>query len=180
MAQNDDRRLDRAQADLQDALYELNREVRAQYDKGGEDSFFSTIKKTLIGDDEEDPYYDSRQSYRPGAGYPPQRDYNPPRQGGGNYDYSPRPPQRPQPERTDRSYDYGAASPRQNYGGDRPPVSNPRSGNGAAPRRPDARPPRRPAEDPYEQRNVSRKYYSEGKGRNIPYENDWDEDDEWF
>lgn len=182
LAKNDDRRLDRAQADLQDALYELNREVRAQYDKSGEDSFFSTIKKTLIGDDEEDPYYDSRQSYRPGAGYPPQRDYNapynaPPRQGGGNYDYSPRPPQRPQP---DRSYDYGAASPRQNYGGDRPPVNNPRSGNGAAPRRPDARPPRRPVEDPYEQRNVSRKYYSEGKGRNIPYENDWDEDDEWF
>jgi len=178
LKQNDDRRLDRAQADLQDALYELNREVRLQYDQGEDDSFFDTIKKTLIGDDEDDLYYDSRSNYRPGAGYPPQRGYDaPPPQR--NYDYAPRPPQRPQPT---RNYDYGAAQPRQNYGGDRP--LDDRYGNGTAPRRPveppASRPPRPTSRDPYEQRNVSRKYYSQGQGRNIPYENDWDEDDEWF
>ena len=33
LEQDDDRRLDRAQADLQDTLYELNREVRLQYEQ---------------------------------------------------------------------------------------------------------------------------------------------------
>lgn len=196
LKQNDDRRLDRAQADLQDALYELNREVRMQYDDGKDDSFFGTIKKTLIGDDEDDDYYyDSRQSSRPGAGgYPPQRGYDaPPRQPqqGRNYDYDPRPPQRPAAPPS-RGYDYGAAEPpRQDYSGNRPtPERRPGNGNGAINgmpprRRPPTEPsgdrrPRPSTRDPYEQRNVSRKYYSEGKGRNIPYENDWDEDDEWF
>jgi len=196
LKQNDDRRLDRAQADLQDALYELNREVRMQYDDGKDDSFFGTIKKTLIGDDEDDDYYyDSRQSSRPGAGgYPPQRGYYdaPPRQPqqGRDYDYDPRPPQRPAAP-SSRGYDYGAAQPpRQDYSGNRPtPDRRPSNGNGAMsgipPRRRPADPsgdrrPRPSSRDPYEQRNVSRKYYSEGKGRNIPYENDWDEDDEWF
>ncbi|MGB2927076.1 MAG: molecular chaperone DnaK [Limnothrix sp.] len=193
LKQNDDRRLDRAQADLQDALYELNREVRMQYQDEEGDSFFGTIKKTLIGDDEDDDYYDARQTGRPGAGgYPPQRGYDEPRRGlgqsqGRGYDYSePRSPQRQTPPPS-RSYDYGAAAPRQqNYSGNLPPKEDDRANsNGAASRRrPEERPgdrrPRPADRDPYEQRNVSRKYYSQGQGRNIPYENDWDEDDEWF
>ncbi|OKH17224.1 molecular chaperone DnaK [[Limnothrix rosea] IAM M-220] len=193
LKQNDDRRLDRAQADLQDALYELNREVRMQYEDEDE-SFFSTIKKTFIGDDEDDDYYyDSRQASRPGSGgystgYGAGRgdyDYDEPRQPQRNqgYEYDRRSPQRQQPP--GRDYNYGAANPpRQNYSGNQPTNDN-SYGNGAAPRRrpadrPDPRRPKPSARDPYEQRNVSRKYYSEGKGRNIPYENDWDEDDEWF
>ena len=36
LEKNDDRRIDRAQADLQDVIYELNREVRLQYDEEDE------------------------------------------------------------------------------------------------------------------------------------------------
>ena len=39
LEQDDDRRLDRAQADLQDTLYELNREVRLQYEQEAGDAF---------------------------------------------------------------------------------------------------------------------------------------------
>jgi molecular chaperone DnaK len=205
LKQNDDRRLDRAQADLQDALYELNREVRLQYGEEN-DSFFTTIKKTLIGDDEDDAFYDSRQSGRPGAGYPPQRGgygYDAPRSTPPerNYDYNPRPPQSPPNQGYGRAYDDGLGrspqppsrqQPPQNYSGNYSGNSGNRPmdqgyDNGVPPRRPpkdkpksNPRKPKPGARDPYEQRNVSRKYYSQGQGRNIPYENDWDEDDEWF
>ncbi|MBD2289801.1 molecular chaperone DnaK [Microcystis wesenbergii FACHB-1317] len=80
LEKNDDRRLDRAQADLQDVIYELNREVRLQYDEEDE-GFFSAIRKTFTGDKEDDlpsePRRDRyRQDYRPGTpGY--QSDYRP-------------------------------------------------------------------------------------------------------
>ena len=60
LTQEDDRRLDRAQADLQDVLYELNREVRLQY-KEEEEGFFSAIRKTFVGDDEEEEPYPTRR-----------------------------------------------------------------------------------------------------------------------
>lgn len=62
LEQEDDRRLDRAQSDLQDILYELNREVRLQYEEENT-GFLSTLKKTFIGDEEEDDY-DRRPNYR--------------------------------------------------------------------------------------------------------------------
>jgi molecular chaperone DnaK len=80
LEKNDDRRLDRAQADLQDVIYELNREVRLQYDEEDE-GFFSAIRKTFTGDKEDDlpsePLRDRyRQDYRPSTpGY--QSDYRP-------------------------------------------------------------------------------------------------------
>ncbi|GBD53888.1 molecular chaperone DnaK [Microcystis aeruginosa NIES-298] len=80
LEKNDDRRIDRAQADLQDVIYELNREVRLQYDEEDE-GFFSAIRKTFTGDKEDDlpsePRRDRyRQDYRPGTpGY--QSDYRP-------------------------------------------------------------------------------------------------------
>lgn len=46
LEQDDDRRLDRSQADLEDVLYELNREVRLQYNDE-EEGFFESIKKNF-------------------------------------------------------------------------------------------------------------------------------------
>ncbi|MGP0127938.1 MAG: molecular chaperone DnaK [cyanobacterium endosymbiont of Rhopalodia musculus] len=62
---DDECRLDRAHADLQDVLYELNREVRLQYDEEDE-GFFNSIRKTLTGKPEDDlPYTPRRRtSYR--------------------------------------------------------------------------------------------------------------------
>ena len=80
LEKNDDRRIDRAQADLQDVIYELNREVRLQYDEEDE-GFFSAIRKTFTGDKEDDLPYEPRrdryrQDYRPSTpGY--QSDYRP-------------------------------------------------------------------------------------------------------
>jgi len=80
LEKNDDRRIDRAQADLQDVIYELNREVRLQYDEEDE-GFFSAIRKTFTGDKEDELPYEPRrdryrQDYRPGTpGY--QSDYRP-------------------------------------------------------------------------------------------------------
>ncbi len=48
---DDERTLDRAQADLQDVLYELNREVQMQYDEE-DDNIFDNIKRTFTGDGE--------------------------------------------------------------------------------------------------------------------------------
>ncbi|MFM7877165.1 MAG: molecular chaperone DnaK [Microcystis panniformis] len=80
LEKNDDRRIDRAQADLQDVIYELNREVRLQYDEEDE-GFFSAIRKTFTGDKEDELPYEPRrdryrQDYRPTTpGY--QSDYRP-------------------------------------------------------------------------------------------------------
>ena len=64
LKRDDERGIDRAQADLQDALYELNREVRLQYEDEEDDDFFGAIRRTFTGEDDDDDYgYDSR---RPG------------------------------------------------------------------------------------------------------------------
>jgi molecular chaperone DnaK len=61
IARDDDRRIDRAQSDLQDALYELNREVRLLSSED-EDDFFGSIRRTFTGEsdpvvrDYEQPY----------------------------------------------------------------------------------------------------------------------------
>lgn len=80
LEKDDERRLDRAQADLQDVLYELNREVRLQYDDK-EEGFFEAIKKTFTGDfDDDDDYYNRRPAprddYRGGNDYGRYDDYN--------------------------------------------------------------------------------------------------------
>jgi len=66
LEQDDERTLDRSEADLQDTLYELNREVRLQYDDEDDDDFLGAIKKTFLGDDDdkyiEDYSYDPRNS----------------------------------------------------------------------------------------------------------------------
>ncbi|MFQ3628172.1 MAG: Hsp70 family protein, partial [Cyanobacteriota bacterium] len=61
LANNDERRIDTLEADLRDALYQLQQEVY-QFDRGDEDEgFFSSLKRTLLGDDDE---FDEIPSYR--------------------------------------------------------------------------------------------------------------------
>jgi molecular chaperone DnaK len=63
LKRNDERGIDIAQADLQDALYELNREVYQIVKEEEEDEgFFGTIRRTLTGDRDED-YYDDYDDY---------------------------------------------------------------------------------------------------------------------
>ncbi len=62
---DDERSIDRAQSDLQDALYELKREVRMQYADDEDDDFFGSIRRTFTGESDSDRYRDSsRDSYR--------------------------------------------------------------------------------------------------------------------
>jgi molecular chaperone DnaK len=51
---DDDRAIDRTQSDLQDALYELKREVRLQYEDEEEDDFFGSIRRTFSGESDRD------------------------------------------------------------------------------------------------------------------------------
>jgi molecular chaperone DnaK len=62
LEKNDDRRIDKAQADLEDVLYDLNREVRMQYDREEDEGFFGAIKRTFLGDDDDEDYYPSRSN----------------------------------------------------------------------------------------------------------------------
>jgi molecular chaperone DnaK len=148
LEKNDDRRIDRAQADLQDVIYELNREVRLQYDEEEDEGFFSAIRKTFTGDKEDDLPYEprrdrSREDYRGSSGY--QSDYRP--NYSGNQDsYRPR---------NNDNYYNGRDS-------DQDWQSPPRS----------------------EERNYNNSKSSRSSGnrpRNIPPQNNWDEeDDDWF
>ncbi|MDJ0660014.1 MAG: molecular chaperone DnaK [Crocosphaera sp.] len=157
LEKDDERRLDRAQADLQDVLYEMNREVRLQYDDEEDEGIFESIRKTLTGDDDDDYLYSPRgSSYGSDYGtprYPERRDYAAPR-----YD--------------DRQ-SYGSSAPRyeryddpyDEWEEERP---SPRS------RRPASEPRQYPPRD-------SEAYYSRDRSRRIPTENQWDEeDDDWF
>lgn len=63
---NDDRAIDRAYSDLQDALYELKREVRLQYEDEEDDDFFGGIRRAFSGESEQDRYWERnsrRDSY---------------------------------------------------------------------------------------------------------------------
>ncbi len=70
LKQQDDRGIDMSQADLRDALYELQREVYqiTKEDEGSDKDFFGSIRRTLsnlgeefFGDD--DDFYDDRRDY---------------------------------------------------------------------------------------------------------------------
>ncbi|BAZ29442.1 chaperone protein DnaK [Cylindrospermum sp. NIES-4074] len=54
LQQNNDRGIDQAYADLQDALYELNREVREYYAEDEEEDLFGTIREIFTGDKEKE------------------------------------------------------------------------------------------------------------------------------
>ncbi|WP_017662544.1 molecular chaperone DnaK [Baaleninema simplex] len=63
LARNDDRGLDMASASLQDALYELNREVSEYSLDGDGDGIFENIRRTFVGED--DPNYGLEQRRPP-------------------------------------------------------------------------------------------------------------------
>lgn len=82
LAQDDDRGIDRAKADLEDALYDLNREVyQRNKEEEEEDSLLGAIKSFFTDDEDDYDYYDNRRNYgssygTSGSGY-----------GGGNSNY---------------------------------------------------------------------------------------------
>jgi molecular chaperone DnaK len=129
LAQEDDRGIDIAQAELQDALYELRREVY-QYAKelDEEDDFFGSIKRTFTGERDRDPYDRDPYARDPYARDPYARDpyardsysrdnnsYNRDSWDQDDWDAPSRPPRRPS-DNNRPSYDnsYGAGSGRYN------------------------------------------------------------------
>ncbi|MEM8828834.1 MAG: molecular chaperone DnaK [Cyanobacteria bacterium P01_G01_bin.19] len=203
LEQNDERTLDRAEADLKDTLYELNREIRLQYDDDDDDDFLGAIRKTFLGDDDdyvtEDYSYDPRQTDYYGGGSrdpysnPPGRSgsrgggYNDYGAGGGGYRNEPSRPSYNDDPYGDRSSrpaaGYDGYSDRGVNGGyddrsrrqDRDSYS---SGRERDPYGSPARNPRSGRQDSYPPQDS---YNSRNTSRNDPYANDWDdEDDEWF
>ena len=63
LAKNDDRGIDRSQSDLQDAIADLNREIRERFTEE-DDDFFGSIRRVFAGDDDDEDY---REDYRPYA-----------------------------------------------------------------------------------------------------------------
>ncbi len=70
---DDERAIDRTQSDLQDALYELKREIRLQYSDEEEDDFFGSIRRTFSGESERDRFRerDDRSDYGIGGSRSP-------------------------------------------------------------------------------------------------------------
>jgi molecular chaperone DnaK len=62
---DEDRGIDQAYADLQDALYELNREVRQYYAEDEDEDLFGAIREIFVGEKEREPERDVyRSNYR--------------------------------------------------------------------------------------------------------------------
>jgi len=208
LEQNDERSLDRAEGDLQDTLYELNREIRLQYDDEEEEDFLGAIKKTFLGDDDdkyvEDYSYDPRQTdyygnpgggagANDGYGYPPSRGVDRPAAGYGNdavggYDDPSRRPSYGNDGYGNDGYGYdsqprrggGYTEPAPNRGYDNPSRRPSYSDDPYG--NPDRNPPRREA--PRTRRDSRNNYppqdsnNSRNPPRNDSYSNDWDDDDD--
>ncbi|GAB4242452.1 MAG: molecular chaperone DnaK [Stanieria sp.] len=179
LEQNDERTLDRAQADLQDTLYELNREVRLQYEDEEDDDFFGAIRRTFIGDDnkvDEDYSYDTRRrSYRD--------DYRSPNAGG--WDNTPVRGSRDSWDDDPNNY-RGNYRDDSRYNSDRrtEPRTNYRDDYGSRSYNDSQNQNRYQSRTPYSDGTGQSRYYNSNnrnRPQNIPYENEWDEDDdEWF
>ena len=163
MERDDERGIDRSQADIQDALYELNREVKNIYAQEEEDDLFTSIKRTFAGENERDER---------GYGYG----------GYDNYDYN----RYSRERRRDDSYgDYGGYNRDNRNGGyDRDRYSDePTSDRRRETSYGDWSSNRYPRDRDYD---ANRDYdYNRNRRGNPPqrgfYENDWDdEDDDWF
>ncbi|WP_204138834.1 molecular chaperone DnaK [Halomicronema sp. CCY15110] len=162
LANNDERGIDIIQSELQDEVYELNREAYLYEDDSEETDLLGqiggTLKRTFMGDDDEFNRYEDSWSRRPAweddawnydrprlTGTPPANDY-----------YNSPPPPRYQPDAYGAPPRNGAPyePPRGNDGyappPGRPPYDAPaaRSDNGNEPRPDSGPPPRRPASGP--------------------------------
>lgn len=204
LEQDDERNLDRAEGDLQDTLYELNREVRLQYEDEEDDDFLGAIKRTFLGDDDkfdEDYAYDPRQGDYYGGkdsyGYSTRRPETRPYQGYDDYDdrgYGTEPRRYGYNDSRDSGYSSSGSQPGN-------PSRRPPEGNDDYDMGYDSQPRRSGYVDPYDTSDPSPprtdkprtsrggrdnvppqdRYNVRNPTRNKPYENDWDEDDdEWF
>jgi molecular chaperone DnaK len=157
LSQNDDRGIDQAQADLQDAVYDLNREVyQRNKEEKEEDSILGAIKSFFLDDDDDYDYYqDDRRDY--GSSYG-RRDYGSSyggsSYGSSSYGYG----------RSGQS-DYSSGSGRSDYGSGRSDYGNSRydrrdNGRYSEPSR---------NENRYDSRDYGDRRYSErGYGNNEP------------
>jgi molecular chaperone DnaK len=156
LEKDDERRLDRAQADLDDVLYELKREVKLQYESEEDEGIISSVKNFFTGDKEEDLPYTPRRlggdrdSYRDNY-----RD---------NYRENSRESDRDSYRENSRDNYRSSAYDRYDNSDDSYSSRGRSSGSRS--------------------RNVppkSDRPYSRDRSRNLPRENDWDEDDDdWF
>ena len=81
LQQDDDRGIDQAYADLQDALYELNREVRQSFTDDEDEDLFGAIRDIFTGDKERERERERdrespRETFRERDYYSRDRDYN--------------------------------------------------------------------------------------------------------
>ncbi|MGV0027111.1 molecular chaperone DnaK [Phormidesmis priestleyi] len=164
LANNDDRSVDIAEADLKDALYDLNREIFQQTQGDEEGGFFESIKNFFLDDEDDYDYYGAprdpydggrRDDYwnnqrggslngRDSYDYGSSRDYNPPKRD--PYDRNYDDPPRQDPYDAPRRDPYEA--PRRDPYDDRP-YGEPRSRPYEAPKRSDSQAPR-PRSDGYD------------------------------
>jgi molecular chaperone DnaK len=166
LKREDERGIDIAQADLQDALYDLRKEVYQFTEDEDDDGLFETIKRTITGDrDSFDRGYDrggyGRDSY---SRNPYDRDpYNRDTYGRDPYD---RPPY-------DDAYDRDSYG-RDSYGGGREPYA-PRDSYGRGSSRDDF------FEDDVRSRGARRPSRGSNYSRGDRYADDnWDDDDDWL
>jgi molecular chaperone DnaK len=201
LEKNDEIGLDRAQADLEDTLYELNREVRMQYEQEEEnDNFFGAIKRTLTGEKDEDdyPYRNYRDDYSSSGGYrdvTSDRTYRNDNNAYEDYrnnerykeyrDDSYRNNERYKEYRDDDYRNNERSQDERNYGNYRNEDRDRNyGGNNYYNDRDSSRSADKQQRKPSSNRNSTYEpnTRSSNKGRqNIPYQNNWDEDDdEWF
>jgi molecular chaperone DnaK len=135
LANNDDRGVDIAEADLKDAIYDLNREIYQQNKlEEGEGGILQSIKDFFLEDDDDEYYYDNRRDY-----------YDSPRRddywSGGRSGYALNPSRDPEiyPNRSDYRDPYSSTPPRNNSDFTTPPRRNPDAYGGSS----DYNPPRR-------------------------------------
>ncbi|ELR96908.1 molecular chaperone DnaK [Gloeocapsa sp. PCC 73106] len=180
LEKGDEVALDRAQADLQDALYELNREIRLQYESEEDEGFFASLRRTFSGDDDDDKYYSSRDYNRDDYRSPKPQDNYPSRsyQKDNRDDYRSYQNNNTQKDNQD---DY----PSRNYQRDNRDDYRSYQNNNTQRDNRDDYEPRKSSDSKARPRNYppqsNPRYNDRGRSGNIPYENDWDEeDDEWF
>lgn len=65
LSQDDERRIDVAEADLRDALYDLQQEVYNINQQDEEGGILGTIKRTLLGDEDDDDFFYRSGDYSP-------------------------------------------------------------------------------------------------------------------
>jgi molecular chaperone DnaK len=180
LSDNDDRGIDRAQADLQDALYDLNREVSQRNKEDEEkDGIFGAIKSFFADDDEDDYYYrdDRRDADRFGRRDEYSDRYSSNRPSGdryGNDRYSSNQPDRREPDRySDRSrYDLDRdRNPAPTYRDDRTPYRDqPLSSRDSRPAPDRSRSDREERRSPRSTRNPRPNYSQDN----------WDDNDDWL